>query len=63
MSSQQQEINECIKDRRNDYRLHEALIVKNYQYYPEFYQIVRKLYGIFTCGDERDFKTVLRIPP
>ena len=53
MSSQQQEINEYIKDGRNDYRFHEALIFQNYQYYPEYYQIVRKLYGIFACGDER----------
>ena len=49
----QQEINEYIKDRRNDYRFHEARIFKNYQYYPEYYKIERKLYEIFVCGDER----------
>ena len=40
-------------DRRNDYRFHEARIFKNYQYYPEYYKIERKLYEIFVCGDER----------
>ena len=48
----QQEINECIKDRRNDYLFHEALRFKNYQYYPEYYKIGCKLYDIFACGDE-----------
>ena len=52
MSSQQQDINEYIKDRRNDSQFHEALRTKEYQYYPEYYKIVRKLYDIFECGDK-----------
>ena len=43
MSSQQQEINEYIKHRRNDLW---------YQHYPEDYEVVRKWYDIFSCGDE-----------
>ena len=45
MSSQQMNemINEYIKDRRNDFW---------FQNYPEDYDVVRKLYDIFTCGDE-----------
>ena len=45
MSSQQMNemINEYIKDRRNDFW---------FQHYPEDYEVVRKLYDIFTCGDE-----------
>ena len=43
MSSQQQEIREYIKHRRNDLW---------YQHYPEDYEVVRKLYDIFTRGDE-----------
>ena len=41
--SSQQESNKYIKHRRNDLW---------YQYYPEGYEVVRKLYDIFTCGDE-----------
>ena len=45
MSSQQMNemINEYIKGRRNDFW---------FQHYPEDYDVVRKLYDIFTCGDE-----------
>ena len=45
MSSQQMNemINEYIKGRRNDFW---------FQHYPEDYEVVRKLYDIFTCGDE-----------
>ena len=41
--SSHQEIREYIKHRRNDLW---------YQHYPEDYEVVRKLYDIFTCGNE-----------
>ena len=45
MSSQQMNemINNYIKHTRNDFW---------FQHYPEDYEVVRKLYDIFTCGDE-----------
>ena len=46
MSSQQQMnemINDYIKLTRNDFW---------FQHYPEDYEVVRKLYDIFTCGDK-----------
>ena len=49
MSSQQ--MNEIMKDMINNYIKH----TRNdlwFQHYPEDYEVVRKLYDIFTCGDE-----------
>ena len=60
--SSQQEIREYIKHRRNDPWYREALRSKKYQHYPDDYvqalsiktdyEVVRKLYDIFTYGDE-----------
>ena len=51
MMSSQQQINEMMNEMISNYIKHRRNDLW-FQHYPKDYEVVRKLYDIFTCGDE-----------